>query len=108
MENPVDRAVRILNRFLKTDPDACKAFIEQEVPCNDALVDDPDIVVGRSKEGGGNRIRPLGMINGLLGAIKGGPFDKWGPICVVMEADGTYSRFGRTEEVAKRPPNGRQ
>lgn len=101
MEDPVDRAIRVLNRLLKTDPEACKAFIEQEVPCNDALVDDPDIMVGRSEDGS-NRIRPLGMINGILGAIPDGPYAQWGPICVVMEEDGSYSRFGRTEETAKK------
>ncbi len=95
-ENPVDRAIRVLNRLLETDPKACKAFIEQEVPCNEDIANDPDIQVGLSADGS-YRIRPLGMINGILGAIQDGTHKGWGHVAVVVESDGTYTKFGRTE-----------
>jgi hypothetical protein len=103
-ENPIDRAIRVFNRFLETDPDACRAFIEQEVSCNDAMVDDPDIQVRKRKDGS-NRIRPLGFINGILGAIQEGEFKGWGPICGVVEADGSITKFARTETTVKLPPD---
>jgi hypothetical protein len=105
--NPVDKAIEVLNRFLKTDPVACKAFIEHETHCNHALADDPDIIVGKATgpgiqgEAKVHRIRALGVINGILGAIPDGPYKDWGPIAVVMEQDGTYTKFGRTEVVSK-------
>jgi len=102
----IDKAIDVMNRFLKTDPDACRAFIEHEVSCNDTMVDDPDIQVGKSEDGS-NRIRPLGLINGILGAIPEGKFKGWGPICAVVEQDGSITKFARTETTVKLPDDRR-
>jgi hypothetical protein len=106
----IDRAIEVLNRFLKTDPAACRTFIEQEVHVCKAMLDDPDIQVGVSEieEGplkGGKiyRVRPLGLINGILGAIPEGKFKGWGPICAVVEKDGSITKFARTETTVKLP-----
>jgi hypothetical protein len=102
--DPVDRAIEVLNRFLKADPISCKLFIERETPCNHAVRDDPDIQVRiKDSEDGFYCVRPLGVINGILGVIQHGPFKGWGPICVVQEESGFYSKFARTERQCKPP-----
>ena len=101
----VESVIETLNRFLRTDPKACAAFIETEIPCNKSLADDPSIRV-RSKGDNTYRVRLLGVINGILGPIQHGKFAGWGPICVVMEEDGSYSRFAKTEETVVLPLKG--
>ena len=67
MEDPIDRAVRVLNEALEADPKAINRLMDAQVPVNDALAAHPSIQVGERPNAHGLRMRPLGLINGLFG-----------------------------------------
>jgi hypothetical protein len=66
----IDAAIVVLNRLLKVDPEACRAFFLLEAPVNTMeLGDDPEIqCLQDDPPNGPIFLRPLGLINGLFGA----------------------------------------
>ena len=78
----VDDALEVLNRMLKTDPEATKKLvIDGQVTCNEALSEDPTIQVrGYARKGAvpPPAVGILGVINGLFGVDDKGV----GPIAV--------------------------
>lgn len=83
-------AVAILNRALNADYTAISDLIGFHVECNEALVNDPHIVVGvqrdEGNEGRWHEVGALGLINGILrkkGVLVGAHFqydDKTGKL----------------------------
>lgn len=61
----MNTAADVLNRAFATDPRAVESLIRKRVPCNQALAEDPTIVVGESPICG-NDLGTLGLINGIL------------------------------------------
>ena len=79
MEEPIDRAVRILNEALEADPKAINRLMDSSVPVNDKLANHPSIQVRARPDASGNRLRPLGLIDGLFGTRD----DSYGHIAMV-------------------------
>ena len=60
----------MLNRAFAADPDAVHAMVCNRVPCNNALADDPTVVVSAGLvAGSGPTVGMMGLLNGLLGEI---------------------------------------
>lgn len=57
----------LLNRFHRSDPEACEALTDHRVEANEALLDDPDIIV-LADEGQPPVVGMTGIINGILHA----------------------------------------
>ena len=66
----IDMAIKVLNEALEADEDAISSLLALEVECNSLLGDHPTIQVGKHSNGISDRIRPLGLINGLFGAAE--------------------------------------
>lgn len=90
----VDDALAVLNRAVASDPEAISALLEQRVPCNKALADDPTIQVA-SKDGA-YHVGILGILNGIFGTDE----DGWGPIAASM-TDGVVDGFERVTDRTK-------
>jgi len=73
----------LFNDVIEKDPGCAKALIETRVPCNAAIADHPTIQV--MAEGDETRVGLLGFLNGMFGIGE----DGMGPICVVMNDDGS-------------------
>lgn len=87
-----EKVVDSLNQAYKDDPDAIYALLCMRVPCNQKLVDHPDVVVGKNNITGGWTVSPLGAINGVLTAAGMKRIAmKWSDI---KKADGTYDFLG--------------
>lgn len=85
----VGHAVEVLNRMLKTDPAATTMLFQHVgVTCNDYLADDPTIQIGKDEEGL-NRVRLIGVINGLFGVDD----NNWGLIAMTVDDSGNITRF---------------
>lgn len=84
----VGDVVEVLNRATKEDAGAIRALIENRVPCNKNLSDDPTIQVSD------NSVGLLGIINGIFGINDEG----WGTIAaefaVVCEKCGSVGPDG--------------
>lgn len=77
----VDRALEVLNRALKADPEAIRELILHKIECNDELADDPEIQIGLYDMGGPTTtVGILGLLNGLFGEQEG-----WGALCAVFD-----------------------
>lgn len=82
----VGHVLEVLNGAVKTDPQAMRALIETRVPCNQALLDHPDIQVLTAPSGADHAglVGFLGMLNGLFGKAT---MDGRGPIAAVFEVN---------------------
>jgi len=69
-DDPIRRAVAVLNEALERDPQAITALVNLRVPCNERLAGHPLIRVG--VHGGETRVGVLGLLNGALGASPSG------------------------------------
>ena len=96
-----DLLIQRLNEIAKVDPDAMAALIKTRVPCNDAMLHHPTVQVARQVGASDDafEIGFLGILNGIIGVIAEGPRKDWGHIAVVMDHDGTFIRFERTENI---------
>lgn len=64
----IEIIVNLLNDALKTDPRAIDALLCTRVPCNQAMVDHPYIVVGAKNDRGDYpTLGVLGLLNGIAG-----------------------------------------
>ena len=63
--------------------------------CNEAMANHPTVQV--QSYNGLSVVGFLGLLNGLVGAKDNEPRKGWGLITVVVEQDGTVSKFRRTE-----------
>jgi len=79
----IDEALVVLNRAVKADPEAMEALIENHVPCNQALADDPEIQVRATA--GMHSVGMLGILNGLFGIEDKGERAGWGIIAAEFE-----------------------
>lgn len=89
-EDPVRRAISVLNDALARDPDAVRELVNARVPCNAALAAHPTIRAGRYGEV--FRIGVLGLINGVLGDSPSGAIGAEGQ---VDERTGRFRRIKR-------------
>lgn len=65
-----DAAIEVLNSAFQADPEAIHALIANRLPCNQELIDHPDVVVDESRAvPAGYLVGPLGLINGILGRL---------------------------------------
>ena len=104
------RAIEVLNRALKADPDCILALCEQRVECNEALANDETIQCARlggpdpatSDATNPDLLPPprygiglLGIVNGIFGIYpEGHPLAGWGPIAADYEGpEGPITRF---------------
>jgi len=81
----LESAIEVLNRALESDKSAIsKLFLGKGVKCNEELAEDETIQIGRFVEDGKtyNRIRPLGLINGMFGIS---PETGFGPLAMVCQ-----------------------
>lgn len=62
-------AVAILNRALDADPVAVSCLVNNRIPCNDLLANDPSVQVGHTDDDPlkGFEVGMLGIINGIFG-----------------------------------------
>lgn len=63
-----DVVVRVLNKAFAVDPAAMHAMLCNRIPCNQAMADDPTIVVMPSVVGG-YTLGLMGIVNGMLGEL---------------------------------------
>lgn len=92
--NPV-QVVEVLNRIHKADPTVLPALIEQRVPCNQAVADDPTVQVGRALDGTWE-VGFLGILNGALGIRE----DGYGHITALTSKEtGEILRFELTDRI---------
>lgn len=81
-----ERIVRVLNRALMADPNAIQALIDNRVPCNRELADDPEIQVGTQDNG--FEVGMLGILNGITGTIdRPGPRYGWGRVAAMYQIE---------------------
>ena len=64
-DDPVSRAVQMLNGALERDPEAITRLVNQRIECNDALAADP--AIRAQVIDGVARIGVLGLLNAALG-----------------------------------------
>jgi len=96
----LDEVLEVLNRIVKTDPQAAHDLVETRVGCNDALAKDPTIQVvekGVPMLGTTKKLYSVGLL-GVLNGIFGAHDDGWGAIQVTMEDDGTVVGFSLTKQ----------
>ena len=86
MEDPVARAITVLNDALERDPAAITGLVNMRVECNDALSAHPTIQVGLY--GGVHKVGVLGLLNGALGDSPSGVIGAQGK----MDASGRFLR----------------
>lgn len=68
-KSQIEKIVDCLNSAYAADPDAIHALIAfNRIPCNQKLVDHPDVVVGKNNITGGWTVGSLGLLNGALTA----------------------------------------
>ncbi len=82
----VELVIEVLNRAIKSDPEAMHKLIEGRVPCNQTLADDETIQVSMHDPKTGQvtdsfEVGILGLINGFFGTDERG----WGCIAAVYE-----------------------
>jgi hypothetical protein len=83
------QAVNILNEAMRSDPRAIRAlFTVHREPCNEKLAKHSTIQI-RQDGDSLYSIGVLGLVNGLLGVDESGN----GPICALIEDDGSISGF---------------
>lgn len=70
MEDPVTRAVSVLNEALSRDPEAVTRLVNMRAECNEALAAHPLIQTG--VYGGVHRVGILGLLNAVLGESPSG------------------------------------
>ena len=98
MADAVDKAIQVLNEALAADPAAVAVLMTMETSCNAALADHPSIQVGAYDHETGKPtlagpywVRPLGLINGILGAAA----DTQGFIAMEIDDRGRITEFVR-------------
>lgn len=84
-------AVSALNEALRADPLALQQLLAVRVPCTEELGRHPSVQVMQEADGS-RTVGVLGLINGCLGVIDGGPLAGWGWVTCVLE-DGRPVRF---------------
>jgi hypothetical protein len=72
-------ACALLNELLKLDPDCVYALVMNRIPCNEALLNHPTVMVQQYKSS--SAVGLLGILNGLFGVRE----DGFGAICVEMD-----------------------
>jgi len=95
-EVTVEKAIEVLNRAVKSDPDAMDKLFNHRVPCNEILAEDPTIQVrghrtkGWSiddtkgiviKEESNYKVGLLGILNGIFGVDE----ESWGFISMIED-----------------------
>jgi len=100
-----DTLIARLNKLIE-NPDVRKdveALIEHRVPCSQATLDHPTIQAGWPSAAQDAGLPPsfgfLGLLNGIVGTLKGGPKKGWGYITATFDtASGTpvLTHFQRT------------
>jgi hypothetical protein len=67
----MSKASEILQRAFKADPNAMHALTVNRVPCNQALADDPDVIVDNPPVLGRTHfsVGMIGVLNGILHAV---------------------------------------
>jgi hypothetical protein len=88
----IDETIALLNELLSADPEAIRDLLNARVVCNDDVANHPTVQVLCQKNL--CSVSFLGILNGLFGTHE----DGFGPICAVMEKDGSISSFRRTKE----------
>ena len=74
----IDEVLEVLNRIVKTDPQAAHDLVETRVDCNDSLVKDPTIQVAKEEipmlgtTGTFYSVGLLGVLNGIFGVHEDG------------------------------------
>jgi hypothetical protein len=88
----VENAVAILNEALTQDRRAIQELLTKYECCNKNLADNDTIPVVPADEneiGLGTTVRPLGLLNGIMGTLPDGS----GPICAVFDDNGNLVQF---------------
>ncbi len=62
-DEQIQHFVDVLNRALRADPLAVELVVDHRVRCNDALLNDPTVLVAAEDQ----TLSPIGLINGLIG-----------------------------------------
>ena len=96
----LDDFLKILNEIASVDPEAMKNLIEARVPCNDELVNHPEVQVGAYE--GVYKVGILGILNGIFGTYEEGKYEGYGPVCAIIYINPTQITFRRTGEVLKK------
>lgn len=89
MSEQTQKVVDYLNSAYKCDPAAIHALICINIPCNQELVDHPDVVVSKNNVVGNFTVSTLGLLNGALTAS--------GMKRVAMKWSDTKNKDGRYE-----------
>ncbi len=74
MDDPVSRAIAVLNDALERDPEAITQLVNLRVECNAKLAAHPTVRVGlhEGPDGDVRKVGVLGLLNGVLGDSPGG------------------------------------
>lgn len=91
-----DEIIRRLNE-LSSNPNVrqdISRLIETRIPCSHDTLDHPTIQADNSE---GARFGFLGLLNGLVGAMKDGPRAGWGFIAADFSDSGDLTGFKRTK-----------
>lgn len=101
MSNPT---VDCLNAAFVADPAAIHSLVLNRVPCNDALADDPFVIVERVKTLSGKHwsVDAIGLINAVLAANKL-PLVVW-KFDDTKDAEGRHKLSGFCEYIAPVDP----
>lgn len=90
-----DIVISRLNEILNVDRQAVSHLMKCRVVCNEALTKHGTVQVASK----GDTVSVLGLLNGLVGAIKGGRYDGWGYIAAEVDDDGQFMVFKRTDQM---------
>jgi len=90
-----DEIISFLNSLAQIDPIAMGKLVSARVACNATMADHPTVQVSSCQDG--FEIGFLGLINGYAGTYDDGKWKGWGPVCAVVEDDGSVAAFRRTD-----------
>lgn len=92
-----DHIINQLNEIARTDPTAMEWLIANRITCNEALANHPTVQV-LAPPGEKPKVGMLGIINGIVGAISNEPLKGYGYIGIILEDDGSFVKFIRTDK----------
>ena len=96
MNDPITKAIEVLNDALERDPSAITELVNMRAGCNESLAGHPTIQV--QKFGDSHRIGILGLINGVFG---GGPSGDIGAKGSLDAGTGKFVRVKRFVDLRK-------
>lgn len=87
----IDHVVEVLNEINRADPTVLPKLIALRVPTNQTLAEHPTVQVHAYDSPDKYSVGILGILNGIVGS------GEFGPICAIVETDGSISSFKKAE-----------